>query len=363
MVAVVVGCVTVAVVVAFATLAYRRRWLWTGIPADAGDGTSGMPPRPAKTLWDWLQLAIVPLAVALAVFALNAAQADREAKRADERAKLDREIEDRRAERERVIADDRAQNDSLRAYLQQMSELIVRQDLMSRRRAAGALALAQTLTFTILRQLDGRRKGIVVRFLADAKLIQNTFEPPPIIDLTDADLRGAVLRSAWLDQTYFGGADLRGADFESASLDGAYFVDANLRGARFVDTTIDHAYFSGADLRDADFTDAGVLDDRVTRHADRVAFSRSCLSGARFVNGALTPALFDATAGRNVDFSGASLGRASFDGAELANVGFEGAERDDPTGRELPEPWTPPRSGLTASEIDTRCKELLPEVG
>jgi hypothetical protein len=132
---------------AFVVVAYRRRWRWAGLAADAGDGTPTAPARPAKTLWDWLQLLIIPLVLALAAFALNAMQAAREAKR-----------EDRRAARERKLAADRAREDTLRVYLQQMSDLITQHGL--RRAQGGTPTLARTLTLIALRRLDSERKGL-----------------------------------------------------------------------------------------------------------------------------------------------------------------------------------------------------------
>jgi hypothetical protein len=82
MLVVVVGVLVVAAIVAFVVMAYRRDWRWTGLPADPGDGTPARPPRPGKTLWDLLQLLIVPLMLAAAAFALNAAQDSRDRKQA-----------------------------------------------------------------------------------------------------------------------------------------------------------------------------------------------------------------------------------------------------------------------------------------
>jgi len=68
----VLACAAVLAAVAFIVAAYRRRWAWTGfVTARTADERSA---RTSKSLWDWLQLLIVPLALALAAFALNAAQ-------------------------------------------------------------------------------------------------------------------------------------------------------------------------------------------------------------------------------------------------------------------------------------------------
>ena len=65
--------------------------------------------------------------------------------------------------------------DTLRAYLQQMSDLIGRRGLRSPRSDANAEpTLARTLTLIALRRLDGARKGLVVQFLKEADLINTT---------------------------------------------------------------------------------------------------------------------------------------------------------------------------------------------
>ena len=163
MLVVLAGIIGACSVVAFIVLAYRRGWQWTGLPADAGDEAE--PPRPAKTLWDWLQLLIIPLVLAFGAFVLNTTQASR-----------DRNREDRQAARDRAIADDRAQEDTLRAYLQQMSDLITDHRLRPRPDSGPATRtdvdqLARTLTLTTLRRVNPERKALVVRFLADARLI------------------------------------------------------------------------------------------------------------------------------------------------------------------------------------------------
>ena len=167
---VVVGVLVLSVAV-FTVLAYRRGWRWTGLPADAGDGSDAHPPRPAKTLWDWLQLLVVPLVLALAAFALNAAQSDRDRRQEERRALQQRLLEDRRSARDRATAEDRARED-LGTYIRQMSDLITRHGVLWARSQADAntRALARTLTLVALRRLDGPRKGLVMQFLLEEGL-------------------------------------------------------------------------------------------------------------------------------------------------------------------------------------------------
>lgn len=54
------GCVAILAAVAFIIVAYRRRWAWTGFVT--GPGRGAPDGQASKSLWDWLQLLIVPLA-------------------------------------------------------------------------------------------------------------------------------------------------------------------------------------------------------------------------------------------------------------------------------------------------------------
>ncbi len=67
-------------------------------------------PRRAKTLWDWLQLLIVPAALAAGGFLLNRALAERQ-----------RAADEAQREREQVTQEQRTQDAALQEYLNHMS--------------------------------------------------------------------------------------------------------------------------------------------------------------------------------------------------------------------------------------------------
>src|SRR5215207_1060201 len=81
----------VVAVAAFIVLAYARAWHWTGFRrSPAREGTPGE--ASTKTLWDWMQLLVVPFALVAIGFALNAAQNTREEQRENKRVQEDRAI-------------------------------------------------------------------------------------------------------------------------------------------------------------------------------------------------------------------------------------------------------------------------------
>ena len=115
--------------------------------------------QPAKTLWDWLQLLIVPAILIGVTFAWSASQARSDNKREDQRIAADR-----------AAAEVARQDATLQTYLDQMSGLMLDKNLLTSKEGDAVRAVARTVTLTTLRRLDGSRKGEVVRFLAEARL-------------------------------------------------------------------------------------------------------------------------------------------------------------------------------------------------
>jgi uncharacterized protein YjbI with pentapeptide repeats len=255
-----------------------------------------------KTLWDLLQLLIVPLALAGIGFWFTMQQEGRQ-----------HQIEDRRAQEAQKIENQRSQDAALQAYLDQMSQLMLDGDLLrgSDGGSEEVRTLARARTRTVLARLNSRRKGSVVQFLYEADLIDK--EHPVVslsdvglrdadlsklvlsgADLSDADLRGAdlsgatlndadlseadlseadlrvvkmsgaILSGAHLDYAKMSGAHLPFADLDYADLSGAKMSDANLSNADLREATLAETDLSDADLSDADLSDAiGVTKEQI----------------------------------------------------------------------------------------------------
>ncbi len=254
-------------------LGYTFNWSWTGLRG--------------KTLWDWLQLLIIPVLLTLGAIWYTARQ-----------------------NHDREIALDNQREVVFQTYLDKMSELLLEKNLRGSKEEDEVRKIAHVRTLAVLSNLDNRRKGNVLQFLHESDLInKNT----PIIRLLGADLRGADLSKAfhiafpwvvhqdivdtveWGAATQFGadlistnlrganlsraclydsdlrGADLRDANLHDADLIGAWLRDANLRGADLSeahlqdsdlseawlrDTNLRGAWLRGADLRGADLSEA-----------------------------------------------------------------------------------------------------------
>jgi hypothetical protein len=110
-----------------------------------------------KTLWDWLQLLIVPAILIAVTFAWSATQTRGDNKREDRRS----------------------QDATLQAYLDQMSGLMLKEKLLDSTEDDPVRVVARTVTLATLRRLDGERRGAVVRFLHEAGLLASVILGSP----------------------------------------------------------------------------------------------------------------------------------------------------------------------------------------
>jgi len=224
-------------------------WDWTGIPEKRWWKQQDEEVRPAKTLWDWLQLLIVPTILIGISLVWNAAQTSHD----------------------KAAAADERQAARLNAYLNNMSNLMLHEHLLTPKMNPPVKSVAENVTSAALRRLDGEQKRQVVRFLYVARLVnrpdpQVPSDPNPLVSLLEADLKDADLSYADLRVADLAGADLRGADLRhaklstviltSAKLGHADLRDADLAGALLVSADLSYADLRGADLNHVDLTGA-----------------------------------------------------------------------------------------------------------
>jgi uncharacterized protein YjbI with pentapeptide repeats len=134
----------------------------------------------------------------------------------------------------------------LDAYFENVSKLLLGNNLASTNPSERARHLVRTQTLAALRQLDRERKSQILQFLYEAELIQ---APEPVIQLNGADFSNALLDGATLS-----GAELRGVYFGRASIRRGRLIGADLRGSDF-----SGADFYLSDLSQADLTQASLI--------------------------------------------------------------------------------------------------------
>jgi uncharacterized protein YjbI with pentapeptide repeats len=264
-----------------------------------------------KSLWEFLDLLIVPLALAIIGFGFTFIQDNRQQK-----------IEDQRAESAIKIEEQRAQNAALQAYLDQMNDLILDRKLLKvnkgvpeHERGDPVHTLAQARTTTAITQFDGENNQAVTRFLSDSGLLTE-----PAL-LAKADLEGAKLHKAVLQEANLAGTILKGADLHEAAL-----INADL-SAKDTEANLTRADLSKAALQEANLThctlDEATLTNSTLQRAD---LSRASLKDANLSHAAL----------QNADLSSAYLS-----GADLTDANLTDADLTDAKG------WT--REQLSAA--------------
>jgi hypothetical protein len=185
-----------------------------------------------KTLWDWLELLIIPVVLATGAFLFNHAE-----------RKADRIREEKRAELEFSLAAANAQESALQNYLDRMMDLLLDRKLLASKPGGEIRDIARARTTSLLGILQGGQKGTVLEFLHKSRLITGD----SVISLHQVSLSGLdLIWNSNLEEINLAGAFLNFAGLVNANLRGA-----NLRGAFLIGT-----HLNGADLTNADLTDA-----------------------------------------------------------------------------------------------------------
>jgi hypothetical protein len=317
----------IAFLVVCAIGGYKDGWTWTGI-GPAPEKESG------KTLWDMVQLLILPAILAFG----GTWYSNQQSSAAEHQSEL------------------QAHNHILDDYVSQISNLMLSHNLVpgsgSRPGCASAVgpapaatpspnsfqssAIARARTLATLGQLDPDQDAIVLRFLIESGLI-------PTVDLSVVNLEGvslegvdlcaADLRYAWLDKgADFSWTNFEGGRFDQAHMDGANMSNADLRGASMPAADLKGANLTGANLAPAEQFPATSASARVTLVGAPLASAAPGKAAAtvmlpanlRYAN--LSGATLKQAHLQYADLTGASLGYADLSGADLSHANLSRAQ-------------------------------------
>ena len=313
--------VAIILVITLALIIVGYKFDWTGFNGNSKSG---------KTLWDWMQLLFIPVVLAVAGFWFNQIQKDRDKKAEEAQKQREEDAAREREELERESREDNQRETALQAYIDKMSELLLKEGLRESQPEEEVRKIARVRTLTVLPRLDTIRKRSLLQFLYESNLIDKDnaiidtsgadldfirlFKPKEDEDfprrigdnlsganlhkadlfradlrrvdlresnLSDADLRLADLRMANLSNADFSGADLRGVSLCDYLLIEVNREDAHLQEADLSETELSRADLSGIDLSNADLYDAVVTDEQLAK--------AKSLKGATMPDGSIHP--------------------------------------------------------------------------
>jgi uncharacterized protein YjbI with pentapeptide repeats len=278
-----------------------------------------------KNFWDYLELLIVPAALAFGVYWLNRTQDLRQQEADRFQQQLQLEHNQMQQDRGLEVVTQQAQDAALRAYLDQMSQLMLEQGLEYYAEpgiegaSANRLALARARTLTVLPTLGAHRKRSVLQFLYESGLINTnrTIVELTGADLSQADLRGLNLSRANLSEADLGRADLRGVVLSGADLRGAVLAEANLSEAHLSEANLHNANLHNANLHNANLRKADL---------GRAKLSEAILSEAYLDNANLHGAVLRKADLGWAELGGTDLGKANLSEANLSKTNLREAD-------------------------------------
>jgi uncharacterized protein YjbI with pentapeptide repeats len=288
-------------------LGYRFNWAWTGLDSNILPSKASSFQR-EKTLWDWLQLLLIPLVLAVGGYLFNL-----NVNRNEQRAAANRDQNEREIAQETIIQE----------YINKMAELLLHEKLRGSAEDDEVRKIARVLTLTVLPRLNANRKRSLLQFLYEAGLLK---KGEGVLDLRDADLSRAYLSGAYLKGAYLKGAYLKGAKLLGAYLSRADLSYANLSEAYLVDAYLAGANLKGANLRGANLKGVSLSGANLSRanlkgaNLSGADLSYANLSEAYLVGAFLSEANLKGAFLVEAELKGANLKRAFLSGADLSEA-------------------------------------------
>jgi uncharacterized protein YjbI with pentapeptide repeats len=230
-----------------------------------------------KTLWDWIQLLVIPIILAVLAYYLSSSQKDREI----------------------AITQIEKRETALQNYFDYMTRVLIEQDYSDEELFEGASRLIRARTLSTLDMVDGKQKGYLLRFLIEAELLD---KDQPYLNMRRANLSGLVLEPGL---------------YSNFKLDVVNLDNAVLAWCHFQDVQMNSISMMNADLEKTELISAG-LDYILLNHSD---LYQANLSKARMIKANLQDAILE-----NAQLNETIINRANFRGANMSRIEAKGAD-------------------------------------
>ncbi|MEM6252194.1 MAG: pentapeptide repeat-containing protein [Cyanobacteria bacterium P01_D01_bin.156] len=220
-------------IVVLTALGYYYCWDWVGVSNYTPPKTNQVQEcQRTKTLWDWMELLIVPVTLSGGAWLISERQKASDEKQANERRKqVDYE-----------------------SYLSRISKILDKYPNARTLEESGFdKSTIRAWTLVVLRRLDPARKGDIIQYLYETDLISTDY---CLVDLQEADLSGADLENRFLPGIDLSRSILTGANLKGVVLGGEFLIEGAEPSEPLSKGKLNSSNLAGVDLTEADLTGA-----------------------------------------------------------------------------------------------------------
>lgn len=209
-----------------------------------------------KTLWDWLDLLIIPASIGLIGWLYKDYEKSKDEKKEQENK----------------------YSEILESYFKAISDLITKENLLDINNNNTSKKIARSRTILAIENLDGERKGQVLQFLFELDLIDTNK-----IDLLGANLAniqcdGIVLKNLTINGVHFGNSS-----FENSFLENCKFIACDFSNSTFLGASFQNVDFSYSKLNNCNFQ----YIDLTTLNLEGVELHRANISNSKILQNQL----------------------------------------------------------------------------
>lgn len=315
-----------------------------------------------QPLWAWMDLLIVPVALAVAAYIFSKLQKENEQR-----------VAERREEENRLRDDEKQSRDAYQKFVDSMENYFLNNESQLFQETHPIRLMAQAKTKHALSISNKAWRPLFFQFLLDSGLTTAINGENKIgvgilqkadlclINLDDADLSNADLQQVNLKCSRLRKTILSGVDLSDAKLINAQLQDVNLVGSTLLRAKMEGARLYNCDLRNTQLLDSNLSRARIKRcrfgtekdyeYSDlsgvvfeyavlwNVLFHHANLRQAQFKDSRLRGVTFRLADLNNVDFNGSKLVDVDFTGADINGVYFNNTKLDERTLQTLPNKW------------------------
>lgn len=245
-----------------------------------------------KYLWDWLNLAILPISLSSVLYFLQSSE----------------------KKKDRAIEEEKQRETDFREYTRYITSLIKDINLDNYEDCNSIHAIANLETSTIISKLDNKRLGFLISFLSSSGLIQKRMNDYTLISINNIDLSSLslnpfVFQTCYLNSCKFSNSNLElfqfqnstlfNLDFSNAIINFSDFSNSKIIGTKFVNSKLAGAIFSNSEIKSSNFSNSLLLQSEFKNcKFNGVNFTNACLDqtnfqNVRYTNNTIWPEGFD----------------------------------------------------------------------